>query len=32
MEIDHGYSVSIVVDAHVTRQTPQGIKDIKIWR
>jgi hypothetical protein len=25
----HGYSVSIVVDAHVTRQTPQGIKDIR---
>jgi hypothetical protein len=25
----HGYSVSIIVDAHVTRQTPQGIKDIR---
>jgi hypothetical protein len=25
----HGYSVSIVVDAHTTRQTPQGIKDIR---
>jgi hypothetical protein len=25
----HGYSVSIVVDAHATRQTPQGIKDIR---
>ena len=25
----HGYSVSIVVDAHVTRQTPAGIKDIR---
>ena len=25
----HGYSVSIVVDAHVTRQTPQGITDIR---
>jgi hypothetical protein len=25
----HGYSVSIVVDAHVTRQTPTGIKDIR---
>ena len=25
----HGYSVSVVVDAHVTRQTPQGIKDIR---
>ena len=26
---DHGYSVSVMVDAHVTRQTPQGIKDIR---
>jgi len=26
---DHGYSVSIVVDAHSTRQTPQGIKDLR---
>ena len=25
----HGYSVSIVIDTHVTRQTPQGIKDIR---
>jgi len=25
----HGYSVSIVVDAHATRQTPQAIKDIR---
>jgi hypothetical protein len=25
----HGYSVSIVVDAHVTRQTPTGIRDIR---
>ena len=25
----HGYSVSIVCDAHATRQTPQGIKDIR---
>lgn len=25
----HGYSVSVVVDAHVTRQTPAGIKDIR---
>jgi hypothetical protein len=25
----HGYSVSIVVDAHATRQTPQGIRDIR---
>jgi len=25
----HGYSVSIVVDAHATRQTPQGIKNIR---
>ena len=24
---DHGYSVSVVVDAHATRQTPQGILD-----
>ena len=27
---DHGYSVSIVVDAHATRQTPQGIKDLRL--
>jgi len=26
---DHGYSVSIICDAHVTAQTPQGIKDIR---
>jgi hypothetical protein len=26
---DHGYSVSIICDAHVTRQTPAGIKDIR---
>ena len=26
---DHGYSVSVVVDAHATRQTPQGILDIR---
>ena len=26
---DLGYSVSVVVDAHVTRQTPQGIRDIR---
>lgn len=25
----HGYSVSIICDAHATRQTPQGIKDIR---
>ena len=25
----HGYSVSIIIDAHATRQTPQGIKDIR---
>lgn len=25
----HGYSVSIIVDTHVTRQTPAGIKDIR---
>ena len=25
----HGYSVSILVDAHATRQTPQGIRDIR---
>jgi hypothetical protein len=25
----HGYSVSIVCNAHVTRQTPQGIKNIR---
>jgi len=27
---NHGYSVSIVVDTHATRQTPQGIKDIRL--
>ena len=27
---DHGYSVSVEVTAHVTRQTPQGIKDIRV--
>ena len=27
---DHGYSVSVEVTAHVTRQTPQGIKDIRL--
>lgn len=26
---DFGYSVSIVCDAHVTRQTPQGIRDLR---
>lgn len=26
---NHGYSVSIVVDAHATRQTPAGILDIR---
>ena len=26
---DHGYSVSVVVDAHATRQTPQGILDMR---
>ena len=25
----HGYSVSVLVDAHATRQTPQGIRDIR---
>lgn len=25
----HGYSVSVICDAHVTRQTPQGIRDIR---
>ena len=25
----HGYSVSVICDAHVTRQTPLGIKDIR---
>ena len=25
----HGYSVSVVCNAHVTRQTPQGIKNIR---
>ena len=27
---DHGYSVSVVVDAHTTRQTPQGILDMRL--
>ena len=26
---EHGYSVSVMCDAHATRQTPQGIKDIR---
>ena len=26
---NHGYSVSVVVDAHATRQTPQGILDMR---
>jgi hypothetical protein len=26
---DHGYSVSVVCDAHATRQTPLGIRDIR---
>jgi hypothetical protein len=26
---NHGYSVSVVVDAHATRQTPAGIKNIR---
>lgn len=26
---DHGYSVSVICDAHVTRQTPLGIRDIR---
>jgi len=26
---DHGYSVSVIVDAHATRQTPQGILDMR---
>jgi len=26
---EHGYSVSVVCNAHVTRQTPQGIIDIR---
>jgi hypothetical protein len=25
----HGYSVSVICNAHATRQTPQGIKDIR---
>jgi hypothetical protein len=25
----HGYSVSVLCNAHATRQTPQGIKDIR---
>jgi len=27
---DHGYSVSVVIDAHATRQTPQGILDMRL--
>jgi hypothetical protein len=26
---EHGYSVSVICDAHATRQTPQGIKNIR---
>jgi hypothetical protein len=26
---EHGYSVSVICDAHATRQTPQGITDIR---
>ena len=26
---EHGYSVSVVCNAHVTRQTPQAIKDLR---
>jgi hypothetical protein len=26
---DHGYSVSILCDSHATRQTPQGIKNLR---
>jgi hypothetical protein len=26
---EHGYSVSVLVDAHSTRQTPQGIKNLR---
>ena len=26
---NHGYSVSVICDAHATRQTPQGIKNIR---
>jgi len=26
---EHGYSVSVICNAHVTRQTPQGILDIR---
>lgn len=26
----HGYSVSVICDAHATRQTPQGIRDIRV--
>lgn len=26
---DHGYSVSIMIDTHATRQTPQGIKNLR---
>jgi hypothetical protein len=26
---EHGYSVSVLCDAHATRQTPQGIKNIR---
>jgi len=25
----HGYSISVLCDAHATRQTPQGIKDLR---
>ena len=27
---EHGYSVSVVCNAHVTRQTPQAIKDLRL--
>jgi hypothetical protein len=26
---NHGYSVSIIIDSHATRQTPQGIKNLR---
>mgnify|MGYP003630607772 CR=1 FL=1 len=26
---EHGYSVSVICNAHVTRQTPQAIKDVR---
>jgi hypothetical protein len=32
MAISHGYSVSILCDAHATRQTPQGITNITTRR